>query len=99
MSGGVQCPMSGEDPIPGLGGTPSQVRGATPSHVWGGTPSQVWGVPHLRSRGLPGVPPLPDLGWGTPLPSRPGRGTLPRNVNRQTPVKTVPSRYTPWMFV
>ena len=48
-------------------------------------------------------PPYPDLDLGPPLP-RPGLGTPPypdldlgpppRNVNRQTPVKTVPSRHT-----
>ena len=91
------------------GGTPSHVPGGTPSHVWGGTPSQVQGwypFPGLGGYPIPGLgctplarpgmgyPPGPDLGWGTPLPSRPGRGTPPRNVNRQTPVKTVPSRHT-----
>ena len=70
--------------------------------------SQIWCqnfFPLLRLGTPPGPgpePPYLDLDLGPPLP-RPGLGTLPTqtwtwdpplNVNRQTPVKTVPSRRT-----
>ena len=70
LAGGVPHPRSGQ------GGYPiSGLAGGTPSQVWPGE------LPHLRSRGVPGVPPLtrsgwwggtqgtpyPDLRWGTPL--------------------------------
>ena len=151
-------PMFGGYPIPCPGGYPITCLGGTPSHVWRGvprpmsgggtprpemgypsgqtwdgvppqpdlgwgTPSQTWdGVPPLARPGM-GYPPQPDLGWGTP-PARPGMGyplyhpdldgeppPPPRNVNRQTPVKTVTSRHTtyaggnklksgkPWLLV
>ena len=103
--GWVPCPMSGGYPVPYLGGTPSQVQGypisgpgGTPARPgMGYPPGQTWdGVPP-PGQIWDAAPPLwPDLGWGTPLPSRPGRGIPlpPRNVNRQTPVKTVPSHHT-----
>ena len=86
---GVPHPRSG-------GGTLSHVRGGTPSQVPGGYPisglAWGWGVPHLRSEG--GTPP-PDLGWGTPHTVQIWTGySPPPDVNRQTPVKTVPSRHT-----
>ena len=62
----------------------------------------------LELKNILAPPPRPDLGWGIPPPGQtwdgvpppPGQtwdGVLfppPRNVNRQTPVKTVPSRHT-----
>ena len=72
-------------------------RHGVPPQRWGtswtwGTP-QRWGTPQTwdtpPGHGVPpptwdGVPPLP----------RPEMGYPPQNVNRQTPVKTVPSRHT-----
>ena len=70
--------------------------GPLPTRTW------TWDSP-LLGPGL-GTPPYSDLDLGPPL-LRPGLGTPPypdldlgppppRNVNRQTPVKTVPSRHT-----
>ena len=56
------------------------------------------GLPHLRSgQTWDGVPPArPGMRYTPPPLGRPGMGypPPPRNVNRQTPVKTVPSRHT-----
>ena len=68
-------------PVPGLGGKTIPNRG-------GGDPIPRSGRYHRyppSSRPEMGYPPRPHLGWGTPPP---------RNVNRQTPVKTVPFRHT-----
>ena len=95
MSGGVPHPMSGGYPIPGPGGVPHpRSRGGTPSHVRGkGVPSPEVGYPPGQT--WDGVPPWPDLGWGTPPAYHPDLdGVPPQNVNRQAPVKTVPSCHT-----
>ena len=79
-----------------LAGVPPRM-GYPPHH-----PDLAGGTPHHPD--LAGVTP-PDLGWGTPPPSRPEWGNTPpprpemgypspRNVNRQIPVKTVPSHHT-----
>ena len=86
------------------GGTPSQVQRGTLSQVWGGTPSQVWGVPHpmgyLPGQTWDGVPPCPDMGWGTPPHLDLGWGTpphldlrwgTPRKCGLTNKLKTVPS--------
>ena len=86
--------------------TASQVwTGVSPFQVWteGVLPFQVWiGVPHPADMGYPldGVPPVLTWEGNTPLP-RPGKGVPPvrkdgdtplsTDVNRHTPVKTVPS--------
>ena len=81
-SGVYPIPGLGSTPSQVLG-TPSQVKGV-PHPRSGGTPSRPgWGVPHPRSGGVPwvpppiqtwdGVPPQPDLRWGTPLDL--GQGT------------------------
>ena len=71
-------------------------QGTPPPQTWDGvpppTPDLRWGTPHHPD--LDGVPPQPQTWDGVPptiqtwmgYPPRP-----PRNVNRQTPVKTVPS--------
>ena len=78
--GGTPSQVQGGYLIPGPGGTPSRpCQGGTPSLPSPGVypiPGP-WGVPHpdlvrggypilTLSRGVPGVPPHPDLGWGTP---------------------------------
>ena len=71
--------------------------GGVPPWQWyppaGVPPGQVWPGRYLRwvspGRGTP-LPAGP--GWGIPL-AGPGRGT-PRDMDRQTPVKTVPYRRT-----
>ena len=81
-------------PSSGWACTPSQVwMGGTPSQVWMGcTPSSPgWGVPPYLDLGQCPSPCL-DLGWSTPAWIQDGvPPPFPRNVNRQTPVKTVPS--------
>ena len=81
------CLMGGggiPHPVMMVGGTPSSHGGGggTPSsHVGGGYPSPPTTI-QVCPGGYPGYPP----------PSRPGtRYPPPQNVNRQTPVKTVPS--------
>ena len=95
----ISCPggFPGVPPGPEMEYPPTRpgMGYSTPlDHGWGTPwPDLGWVTP--RARPGMGYPPHPDLGWGTPpLPSRPGWGTPPRNVNRQTPVKTVPSRHT-----
>ena len=76
---GTPCPRLGYPPIQGWIGTPSNPRLGYPPEM-GYPPIQGWGTP-------------PVQGWiGTP-PPRLDR-VPPRNVNRQTPVKTVPSCHT-----
>ena len=84
-------------------GVPPQSAGLnTPPRPidWIGTPTLGQGTPLLPPvgwMGYPpphlnlgqGTPPCLDLGWGTPLSA--GWGTPSRNVDRQTPVKIVPS--------
>ena len=61
--------------------------GYPPTLTWDGESPPIWT--------WDGVPPYLDRGWGTPHLPRPGMGyPPPRNVNRQTPVKTVLSRHT-----
>ena len=93
--------FGGGYPIPCPGGYPSQVWGEGIPHPrsgQGGGYHLRWGTPPSGQTwdGVP--PPQPDLGWGTlPLTIQTWTGyppSLPRNVNRQTPVKTVPSRHT-----
>ena len=88
-----------------LGYPPPQEWGTHPNiQTWMGyLPSKEWGTPTIQTcLGYPpppqtwdGVPPNPDMGWDAP-PIHPDLqwGTPPTNVNRQTPVKTVPSRGT-----
>ena len=78
-------------------GTPyhPDLAGVPPIQTWleyPPTPDQGWGTP-LQT--WTGYYPTPDLRWGTP-PHHPDLDGVPppRNVNRQTPVKTVPSRNT-----
>ena len=74
----VRYPPRGGPGTPPPGGVPSQVPLGGPGTPPGGVPSQV-------PRGVPGqVPPR----GGVPGPP------LPPPVDRQTPVKTVPSRRT-----
>ena len=81
-------------------GTPSQVQ-----VQMGGTPSLARGVPHPRSEqgdtpslggtpSLAGVPPCPDLGWGTP-PSGPGWGTPLSGPGQGTPSPFRPGQGAP----
>ena len=54
-----------------------------PDLGWGTPLSGPYGVPPLvKKDGVP--PPLPDLGLGTPSPSRPGMGYLPPPKVEQT---------------
>ena len=102
-SGGYPVPCSEGYPIPGLGGThprsggtPSQVQGGTHPRL-GGTPSQVKGGTPL-TRPVMGYPAPPSQTWdGVPPTIQTWMGYPPRNVNRQTPVKTVPSRHTTYV--
>ena len=91
--GGGGIPWRGVPPRLDLDG------GVSPTWTWeGGTPLSVDGVSPHPDLGCE-YPPL-SAGWGTPSPVQTwegetpppsaGRGT-PLDVNRQTPVKTVPS--------
>ena len=94
LDGGIPSQVLGGYPIPGWGypmyphhqdldGVPPTIK------TWLGY------SPPPHHPGLTGVPTTPDLRWGTPPPTIQtwmGYPTpSPRNVNRQTPVKTVPS--------
>ena len=70
-SGGVPCPRSGGYPIPGLGvPCPDLVMGGYPILTWSvgtlGTPPSRPGMGYPPIQTWDGVPPHPDLGWGTP---------------------------------
>ena len=83
----ARVPPSG----PGLGTQSRSGPGwGTPIWTWlGTTPIWTWpGTPHLDPARVP-----PIWSWLGYPPSGPGWGTPP-GVNRQTPVKTVPSRRT-----
>ena len=99
LDGGVPHPVLDEEcPIQSWMGVPHPVLDGgqgTPTWTWDGVPSTGWGTHHLDLRwGTPsqldGVPPA--WTWeGVPLISWMGDGVPPQNVDRQTPVKTVPS--------
>ena len=76
------------------GVTPGPEMGYPPTLTWDGVPPTLtWdGVPPLPGPEM-GYPPTQTWDGVPPLP-RPEMGYPPRNVNRQTPVKTVPSRHT-----
>ena len=87
------------------GGTPSQVwgypisgrgyPGYPPRPEMGYPPNQTWDGVTLPARPGMGYP-SPSQSWDgvPPLTIQTWMGCLPQDVNRQTPVKTVPSRHT-----
>ena len=99
MGGGypIQSWMGGRYPIQSwMGGTPSCLGcgGGHPIQSWTGSyPIQSWmGYPPSAEwatsiQTWDGVPPCPDLGWGTP-PSRPGMGYFPNPQVRMQAAKT-----------
>ena len=77
-------PLSKVGVPPGDGVPPIQGWGTPPSKTGSGLPPSKAGL---------GTPPHPRLSQDPPTHPRLVR-VPPRNVNRQTPVKTVPSRHT-----
>ena len=98
---GVPHLRSGGYPISGLGGYPISGRGG--DLRWGTPqPDLGWGTPLGQT--LDGVPPSQTWngvpagpGMGYPPTIQTWKGYPPRNVNRQTPAKTVPSRHTTYV--
>ena len=97
---GVPHPMSGGGlPVPclgGMGGNLISDPGGVPHLRSGGVPRPDlgWGIPPGQT--WDAVPPWGQTWDGVPSPYHPDLDGVPppRNVNRQTPVKTVPSRHT-----